>query len=69
MYSIRRTNSKNKLSNFVNGVSQEKFIVFLSFLFIGVSVFVMTPPLIKNHNRTKAAIQTRGCVASHQEGV
>lgn len=54
MYMIRKTNSKNKLSNFVNGVSQENFIFLLSFLFIGVSVFVMTPFLVENHGRAVA---------------
>lgn len=55
MYSIiRKANSKNKLSNFVNGVSQENFIFLLSFLFIGVSIFVMTPFLIDNHKRAVA---------------
>ena len=49
MYS--KTNSKNKLSNFVNGVSQEYFIFLLYFLFIGVSVFVITPLLVSNHTR------------------
>jgi hypothetical protein len=54
MYSIRKTNSKNKLSNLVNGVSQENFIFLVSFLFIGVSVFLITPFLINNHKRAVA---------------
>ena len=54
MYSIRKTNSKTKLSNFVNGVSQENFIFLLSFLFIGVSVFMITPFLVDNHKRAVA---------------
>lgn len=51
---ITKTNSKNKLSNFVNGVSQENFIFLLSFLFIGASVFVVTPYLVENHERAVA---------------
>lgn len=51
MYSIRKSNSKAKLSDFVNGVSQENFIIFLYFLFIGVAVFLITPFLVDNHKR------------------
>lgn len=51
MYSIKKTNSKTKLSNFVNGVSQDNFIFLLSFIFVGVLVFVTTPFLVENHKR------------------
>ena len=51
MYSIRGANSKAKLSNLVNGVSQENFVFLLSFLFIGVVVFSLTPVLVENHRQ------------------
>lgn len=59
MYSIRKTNSKTKLSNFVNGVSQENFIFLLSFLFIGVVVLLITPFLVDNHKRAVARNEWR----------
>uniref|UniRef100_A0A6C0IXZ8 Uncharacterized protein n=1 Tax=viral metagenome TaxID=1070528 RepID=A0A6C0IXZ8_9ZZZZ len=59
MYSIRKTNSKIKLSNFVNGVSQENFIFLVSFLFIGASVFLITPFLVNNHKRAVARNEWR----------
>ncbi len=49
MYNIRKTNSKTKLSNFVNGVSQENFIFLLAFIFVGMSVFVMIPFMVEHH--------------------
>ena len=54
MYSIKMNKSKTKLSNFVNGVSQEKFFFLLYFVFIGVIVFILTPFLVNNHKRAVA---------------
>jgi len=59
MYSIRKTNSKTKLSNYVNGVSQEKFILLISFLFIGISVFITTPFLANYHKQAVARDKSR----------
>ena len=59
MYSIRKTNSKTKLSNFVNGVSEENFIFLLFFLFIGVVVFLITPFLVDNHKQAVARNEWR----------
>ena len=59
MYNLRKTYSKTKLSNFVNGVSQENFIFLLSFLFIGVVVFSLTPTLVENHRQALARDEFR----------
>jgi hypothetical protein len=59
MYNIRRATSKSKLSNFVNGVSQENFLFLLYFLFTGVFVFVVTPFFVENHKRAVARNEWR----------
>lgn len=59
MYSIRQTNSKTKLSNFVNGVSQENFIFLLYFILIGVVVFSLTPFLVEHHEQALARDEFR----------
>ena len=59
MYSIRKTISKNKLSNFVDGVSQENFTILLAFIFIGIIVFVTTPFMVENHAREVASNEQR----------
>jgi len=43
----------------VNGVSQENFIFLLSFLFIGVAVFLITPFLVDNHKQAVARNEWR----------
>ena len=54
MYNVdlKRTSKKNKLSNFVNGVSQENIILLLSFIGIGILIFTIIPFLVSNHKRT-----------------
>ena len=59
MYSIKKTNSKTKLSNFVNGVSEENFIFLIGFLFTGVLIFIMTPLLVKSHEQALARDEWR----------
>ena len=59
MYSIIQTNSKTKLSNFVNGVSQENFIFLLYFILIGVVVFSLTPFLVEHHEQALARDEFR----------
>ena len=56
MYSIdiKRSNSKTKLSNFVNGVSEETFTLLLAFILIGVLILLTLPQLIDNHRRAVA---------------
>lgn len=40
---------RSKLSGYVDGVSSERFTLLLTFLIVGVFVFVVTAPLVKNH--------------------
>jgi hypothetical protein len=47
-------NNKNRLSNFVNGVSQQHFLLILSFVALGTFLILVTPFLHKNHQKLVA---------------
>lgn len=56
MYSatLIRSIQKDRLSNFVDGVSHENIMLLLAFIFTGITVFIITPYLVKNHEREVA---------------
>jgi len=41
--------SKTKMSDFVNGVSQDQFLFLLAFFVLGISVFLFIPMFLKSH--------------------
>lgn len=57
--SISKTSSKTKLSNFVNGVSEEKFILFVSLLTTGILVYMFIPFMVQNHSAAVARDEWR----------
>ena len=46
---MRVTRSKMKLSDLVDGVSQEQFLFLLAFFSLGILVFLLTPMIQKSH--------------------
>lgn len=46
---MRLTRSKRKISDLVDGVSQEQFLFLLAFFSLGILVFLLTPVFQKSH--------------------
>ena len=46
---MRLTISNKKLSNFVDGVSQESILFLIALFFVGFLVFLLTPVIQKSH--------------------
>ena len=46
---MRSKRGNKKLSDFVDGVSQEQFLFLLAFFTLGILVFLLTPMIQKSH--------------------
>lgn len=57
--SLKRTSQRQRLSNFVDGVSQEHFLTLLAFVSIGLAVVMITPRLLAHHRRSVARNEWR----------